>query len=199
MITVLKVFCVLTSANYHQLEMPSRIIGELGEDRLFVTPLIRKTSNTECMVSIRFSRIHHGRRVSSKTMKAGLTYGVPTIIVRELLSNDRSQVFLELAHNQTKAFLLDYDGKSIKVLYSNIYGRVDSLLSYDEAGNAVILEYWPYLSYKAEFEDDKSPYKSGGRSGTVRRTILVSTLVSSPVIDGKRTFTKAVHPGMGPR
>jgi hypothetical protein len=132
-------------------------------------------------------------------MKAGLTYGVPTVVVRGLLRNDRSQVFLELAHGQTKAFLLDYDGKSINILYSNSYGRVDSLLSYDEAGNAVILEYWPYLSYKAEFEDDKLPYKSGDRSGTVRRTILVSTLVSSPVIDGKRRVTKGVNPGMRPR
>ena len=178
--------CALTGWQYPSSQLPAMTIGFVKRDLLEVTPVIQKTSHTECQLTLKFERIRAGKRISLQRFEAGMSFGMPTIITRNLLANGRRQVFLELSRGQTKSYLLDYDGKSIKVLYRNSYGRVDALLSFDESGRPVIVEYWPRLSYEDAFGPGGHPYASGGREGTVRRSVLISSLVGSPEIDGKR-------------
>jgi hypothetical protein len=161
-------------------------IGSVKQDDLEVTPVIKKTTHTECLLTLIFERIRDGKRISLRTFEAGMSFGIPTIMIRYLLPNKRRQVFIELSRGQTKSYLLDYDGNSIRVLYKNSYGRVDALLSFDESGRPVIIEYWPRRSYEEAFGSGGHPYTSGGREGTVRRSVVISSLVGSPEIDGIR-------------
>jgi len=153
---------------------PASSLGAAGHDLLYVTPVFDPSDSDAYDLKLRFECRRNKRVASSTEFKVGPSFGMPTAFsVFPYLRNARSQVFVSVRYGAVSSFLLDYDGKKIKVIYKRTEGRVEVIPGIGSSGRAFLLETWTQRQYADEFPKPGHVYKAGPLVGKVRRVVYL--------------------------
>ena len=154
---------------------PMTPIGTVGNDALFVSTDYKPGLGTECTLYLVFERQHLGRVLEKQKFDVGSSNGLGFVSLNRLNDNGRTLIFASVSDQRSQSFLLDYDGKAVKILYKNAVGRVAASPAFDDRGRAIIVEYWPKNQYESVFHKKKEAYKTGPRAGTIKRIVVIKS------------------------
>lgn len=137
---------------------PETFLGDSGADTLWVQQLFTPIPNVRfCWLTLRFSKRHADRIISSQDFKIWASSGVPDVFCVGYYSDSkRRQIFVSMTAQSITSYLLDYDGKKVHILYEpgqgrwygGGQGRVFAFPVFDAKGNTAIRESF-YVKEKA--------------------------------------------------